>query len=57
MFRYLSVSGRVYGSPITGQMEIVGEYSSSPHTQWRAMEGMFIHPTDFKAQHHHHTEL
>ncbi|EFN88606.1 Stromal cell-derived factor 2 [Harpegnathos saltator] len=54
---YLSISGRVYGSPISGQMEIVGEYSSSPHTQWKAMEGMFIHPTDFKAQHHHHTEL
>ncbi|XP_032689369.1 stromal cell-derived factor 2-like isoform X1 [Odontomachus brunneus] len=55
---YLSVSGRVYGSPISGQMEIVGEYSpNSPHTQWKAMEGMFIHPTDFKAQHYHHTEL
>ncbi|XP_014474558.1 PREDICTED: stromal cell-derived factor 2 [Dinoponera quadriceps] len=55
---FLSVSGRVYGSPISGQMEIVGEYSSnSPHTMWKAMEGMFIHPSDFKAQHHHHTEL
>lgn len=57
-FRYLAVSGRVYGNPITGQTEVVGEYSSnSPHIEWMTTEGVFIHPNDFKAQHHIHTEL
>jgi len=56
--RYLAVTGRTYGNPISGQIEVVGEYSpNSPHTQWTTMEGLFIHPNDFKAQHHHHTEL
>ncbi|XP_018397224.1 PREDICTED: stromal cell-derived factor 2-like isoform X1 [Cyphomyrmex costatus] len=56
--KYLAVSGRTYGTPISGQTEVVGEYSSnSPHTQWSVMEGLFIHPNDFKAQHYPHTEL
>ncbi|XP_012229877.1 stromal cell-derived factor 2 isoform X1 [Linepithema humile] len=55
---FLAVSGRAYGNPISGQIEVVGDYSAnSPHTQWTTMEGLFIHPNDFKAQHHHHTEL
>ncbi|XP_034183478.1 stromal cell-derived factor 2 [Osmia lignaria lignaria] len=55
---YLAVSGRVYGNPISGQTEVVGEYSpSSPHVEWITAEGVFIHPNDFKAQHHAHTEL
>ncbi|XP_034937444.1 stromal cell-derived factor 2 [Chelonus insularis] len=54
---YLSVSGRTYGSPIAGQAEVVGEHSSSGHTQWQAMEGLFINPSDFKNHHIHHTEL
>lgn len=55
---YLTVSGRAYGSPISGQIEVVADYSpNSPHTQWTTMEGLFIHPNDFTAQHHHHTEL
>ncbi|XP_054014346.1 stromal cell-derived factor 2 [Hylaeus anthracinus] len=55
---YLAVSGRVYGSPINGQSEVVGEYSlSSPHVEWVTAEGVFIHPNDFKAQHNAHTEL
>lgn len=57
-YRYLAVSGRVYGNPINGQSEIVGEYSlSSPHVDWVTAEGIFIHPNDFKAQHQAHTEL
>nr|XP_012149047.1 PREDICTED: stromal cell-derived factor 2 isoform X2 [Megachile rotundata] len=55
---YLAVTGRVYGNPISGQTEVVGEYSpSSPHVEWVTAEGVFIHPNDFKAQHHAHTEL
>lgn len=56
--RFLAVSGRVYDHPITGQSEVVGDYSSdSPQVQWITTEGVFIHPNDFKAQHHIHTEL
>ncbi|XP_029672029.1 stromal cell-derived factor 2 isoform X1 [Formica exsecta] len=55
---YLAVSGRTYGAPISGQMEVICEYSSNnPHTQWTTVEGMFVHPNDFNAQHHRHTEL
>lgn len=56
---YLGVSGRVYGTPIPGQAEVIGEYSSDslPHVQWVTAEGVFIHPNDFKALHHAHTEL
>ncbi|XP_058793646.1 stromal cell-derived factor 2-like protein 1 [Phymastichus coffea] len=54
---YLTVTGRKYGSPIVGQHEVVGEYSSNSYSQWQAMEGLFIHPNDFKKQHYEHTEL
>ncbi|XP_029175286.1 stromal cell-derived factor 2 [Nylanderia fulva] len=55
---YLAVSGRAYSSPINGQLEVMSEYSpNSAHIQWMTMEGLFIHPNDFKAQHHRHTEL
>lgn len=55
---YLAVSGRAYSAPINGQLEVMSEYSpNSAHTQWTTMEGLFIHPNDFKAQHHRHMEL
>lgn len=55
---FLAVSGKTYGNPISGQFEVVGEYfSSSPHVEWISTEGVFIHPNDFKTQHHPHTEL
>ncbi|XP_076638906.1 stromal cell-derived factor 2 [Colletes latitarsis] len=55
---YLAVTEKVYGNPINGQSEVVGEYSlNSPHVEWVTAEGVFIHPNDFKAQHHAHTEL
>lgn len=55
---YLSVTGRTYGRPINGQLEVVG-FSSPSNSQWRAAEGLFIHPSDFhaKAHSHAHTEL
>lgn len=57
-FSFLSVSGRSYGSPIVGQIEVVGDYSGvKSATQWKAMEGLFVHPTDLKTQHYEHTEL
>lgn len=59
---FLSVTDRTYGRPINGQSEVVGVTSLSfGHTHWQAMEGLFIHPSDFNAkiQHHHidHSEL
>ncbi|KAJ8683913.1 hypothetical protein QAD02_019705 [Eretmocerus hayati] len=54
---YLAVTRRTYGSPIVGHNEVVGEYSSNSYSQWQAMEGLFIHPNDFKSSHTVHTEL
>ncbi|XP_063979542.1 stromal cell-derived factor 2 [Diachasmimorpha longicaudata] len=56
--KFLAASGSTYGSPISGQMEIVGDYSSgSDHLQWKAMEGCFIHPRKLESEHARHTEL
>nr|CAD7427311.1 unnamed protein product [Timema monikensis] len=60
--KYLSATGRTYGRPINGQTEIVGVMSmSSNHVHWQAMEGLFIHPTDFNPKQQHnmqdHSEL
>ncbi|XP_046606702.1 stromal cell-derived factor 2 [Neodiprion virginianus] len=56
---YLSSSERTYGNPITGQVEVVGMYTPmGDNSNWKSMEGLFIHPSDFKAQHtYQHTEL
>lgn len=61
--RYLATSGRTFGQPISGQAEIVGV--SNPHggyVDWKAAEGIFIHPTDFDSGYRSadaamHTEL
>lgn len=57
---YLSVSGRQYGSPISGQMEVVGT-NKMTSVQWKAGEGLFIHPSDLsnvkEAFEHVHSEL
>ncbi|XP_074000171.1 stromal cell-derived factor 2 [Rhodnius prolixus] len=57
---YLSVSGRQYGSPISGQMEVVGT-SKMSSVHWKAGEGLFIHPSDLnhakEAFEHVHSEL
>ncbi|XP_011297052.1 stromal cell-derived factor 2 [Fopius arisanus] len=55
---FLAASGRTYGSPIAGQMEIVGDSSSgSDYTRWQVVDGLFIHTQDLKSLHHPHTEL
>lgn len=41
---YLSVSGRTFGRPINGQMEVIGVGNSYSATEWKAAEGLFIHP-------------
>lgn len=57
---YLSVSGEQYGQPINGQMEVVGT-SRTMSSQWKAAEGLYIHPSDFNPKEnimsHVHTEL
>ncbi|XP_059474799.1 stromal cell-derived factor 2 [Neocloeon triangulifer] len=55
---YLSVTGRSYGRPINGQLEVVGVTSPSS-SHWQAAEGLFIHPSDFQVKSHSyaHTEL
>ncbi|XP_047363629.1 stromal cell-derived factor 2 [Vespa velutina] len=54
---YLSISGRSY-THLVGQMEVIGDYSpDSRHVEWKTMEGLFVHPADFKAHHYEHTEL
>ncbi|XP_056643509.1 stromal cell-derived factor 2 [Diorhabda carinulata] len=53
---YLSVSGKVFGRPINGQMEVVGVRSSSGPVHWQTVEGVFLHAPDVTAK-HMHTEL
>lgn len=47
---YLGVSGRQFGRPISGQSEIIGESSLSSTSQWLAMEGLFIHKSEFDSR-------
>ncbi|CAG9853879.1 unnamed protein product [Phyllotreta striolata] len=56
---YLAVSGRTFGRPINGQMEVIGVRSSTGSVHWQASEGVFLHAPDLSARHSHtvHTEL
>ncbi|KAK5646827.1 hypothetical protein RI129_005291 [Pyrocoelia pectoralis] len=57
--QYLAASGRTFGRPINGQMEIIGVHSSSGSVHWQAAEGVFLHAPDITAKHMHtmHSEL
>lgn len=52
---YCSVSGRTFGRPINGQMEVIGVTNSYQSTEWKASEGIFIHPSQSSKP--IHTEL
>lgn len=54
---YLSVSGRTFGRPINGQMEVIGSSDPQHAADWQAAEGLFIHPRDLKEHAAAHTEL
>ncbi|XP_040158737.1 stromal cell-derived factor 2 [Anopheles arabiensis] len=54
---YLGVSGRTFGRPINGQMEVIGLPNPYSGTEWIAAEGLFIHPTEKDSGAHVHTEL
>lgn len=43
--------------PINGQMEIVGLTNSYKATEWKAAEGIFVHPSSEPARKTEHTEL
>uniref|UniRef100_A0A0A9X0D1 Stromal cell-derived factor 2 n=1 Tax=Lygus hesperus TaxID=30085 RepID=A0A0A9X0D1_LYGHE len=57
---YLSVSGHKYGSPIGGQLEVVGSTRMSS-VHWKAAEGIYVHTSDLNSQlnsnSHIHSEL
>uniref|UniRef100_A0A3P9ME77 Stromal cell-derived factor 2 n=1 Tax=Oryzias latipes TaxID=8090 RepID=A0A3P9ME77_ORYLA len=57
----LSVTGEQYGRPIHGQMEVHGMASPSQHSLWKAMEGIFMKPSEISAggqdYSHTHTEF
>lgn len=55
--KFLGISGRSFGRPISGQMEVAGLTSGNTGSEWQAAEGIFIHPNDFIKQQNIHTEL
>jgi len=42
--KWLSVSGRTYGRPISGQMEVVGAKYQDSSCYWKTTEGVFVKP-------------
>lgn len=55
---YLGTSGRTFGRPINGQMEVVGMRSSSGAVHWQTMEGVFLrNPPPMEDSSYSHTEL
>ncbi|XP_070509953.1 stromal cell-derived factor 2 [Chironomus tepperi] len=54
--KFLGASGRSFGRPISGQMEIVGLNSGGTGSEWQSVEGIFIHPSEI-IQQNIHTEL
>uniref|UniRef100_UPI0037E8B30E stromal cell-derived factor 2 n=1 Tax=Semicossyphus pulcher TaxID=241346 RepID=UPI0037E8B30E len=57
----LSVTGEQYGRPIHGQREVHAMPSPSQHSLWKAMEGIFMKPSESPAGSrdyaHPHTEF
>lgn len=57
----LSVTGEQYGRPIHGQTEVHAMSSPTQHSLWKAMEGIFIKPSELPAgsrdYSHTHTEF
>lgn len=54
--KWLGVSGRQFGRPISGQLEIVGFNGIVSGVDWKTAEGVFIHPNE-QSSHNVHTEL
>lgn len=54
--KWLGVSGRSFGRPISGQQEIVGFNGIVSGVDWKAVEGVYIHQNE-APQHISHEEL
>ncbi|KAJ8005599.1 hypothetical protein DPEC_G00119610 [Dallia pectoralis] len=48
---FLSVTGEQYGHPIRGQREVHGMSTAGQHNFWKAVEGVFIQPSQEPARH------
>lgn len=55
--KFLGMSGRSFGRPISGQMEVVGLNSGTTGSEWQSAEGIFIHPSDLLQKKIEHNEL
>ncbi|XP_029423007.1 stromal cell-derived factor 2 isoform X2 [Nannospalax galili] len=49
--------GEQYGRPISGQKEVHGMAQPSQNNYWKAMEGIFMKPSEFLKVEVHHGEL
>lgn len=54
---YLAVSGRTFGRPINGQMEVIGTTDAYHATEWKAVEGLYVHARDAADSKPVHSEL
>ena len=53
---YLGLSGRSFGRPISGQMEVICLHNPQHGTKWNTAEGLYIAPKE-KTSEYAHTEL
>lgn len=44
--KFLGMSGRSFGRPISGQMEVCGLPTGNTGSEWQVAEGIFIHPNE-----------
>ncbi|XP_049628646.1 stromal cell-derived factor 2 isoform X2 [Suncus etruscus] len=49
--------GEQYGRPISGQKEVHGMAQPSQNNYWKAMEGIFMKPSELLKAESHHSEL
>jgi dolichyl-phosphate-mannose--protein O-mannosyl transferase len=54
---FLAISGRSFGRPINGQMEVVSLPTAHSGSNWQAAEGLFIHPREPMHANIVHSEL
>lgn len=51
--KFLAMSGRSFGRPISGQMEVCGLPNGNTGSEWKAAEGIFVHPSETIKQNIH----
>lgn len=55
--RFLTMTGRTYGRPISGQIEVVGSKYPDPSAYWKTADGVFVKPDDGVSDSSMHDEL